>query len=131
MNTKQLQLVTYEQAQRLKKLGFNIEVPVQDVYAEDRHNVFVDCETGWVNWNAKKGYISAPTVALALKWIRDEKNIVCHVTTQMKHFRLEYRFLYRLNYAQVKSKSSYYDNDAAENALLDELLTVLEREEEQ
>jgi hypothetical protein len=125
MNTKQLQLVTYEQAKRLKELEF--DWATREFYCS---KVLCGSEDSVDAWNKQKivDFISAPTVALALKWIRDEKDIICHVITQMKHFRLDYRFLYRLNYAQIKSERDYIDYEAAESALLDELLTILEKE---
>jgi hypothetical protein len=69
-----------------------------------------------------------PTVALALKWIRDEQDSICHVITQMKHFVLKYKYLYRINYRQEISEQSFINYEAAESALLDELLTILGKE---
>jgi hypothetical protein len=132
MKTKQLQLVTFEQAKRLKMAGFNW--PTIAVYEENeeggiRHELHFYQPINHNNEFFGES-LSVPTVALALKWFRDEKDIVCHVITQMKHFRLEYRFLYRLNYAQVTS-NALPDCEAAESALLDELLNILEKEKKQ
>jgi hypothetical protein len=106
MEEKELQIVSFEQAQRLKALGFD-----------------------WaISRNSYKDLYFAPTVALALKWMRDEKDIVCHAISEMKHFRLSYKFLYRINYAQVKSKKEFDTCEAAESALLDELIDIIENE---
>ncbi len=116
---KQLQLVTFEQALRLSRLGFDWETEAfyhsdgtADIYVFQNHNA--------------EGQISAPTVALALKWMRTEQNIVCDPFSAMRNFRLEYRWRYRLNYAQVTSNNTFLDYEQAEFALLDELLTILE-----
>jgi hypothetical protein len=132
MKTEQLPLVTFEQAKRLKELGF--DYPVIRWYSANVVNERVKNHAWKSSWDADHNHstgetkASAPTVALVLKWIREEKNIVCHVITQMKRFRLEYRFLYRLNYAQVKSRECYIGYEAAESALLDELLDILEKD---
>jgi hypothetical protein len=127
MKTEQLPLVTFEQAKRLKELGFDWETYHIYDYGYDGAPKLKK-STEYYN---TEYVVPAPTVSLALKWFREEKNIVCHVITQMKHFRLEYRFLYRLNYAQVKSGECYIGYEAAESALLDELLDILEKEKEQ
>ncbi|MDR2127357.1 MAG: hypothetical protein LBP63_11090 [Prevotellaceae bacterium] len=129
---KQLQLVTYEQGQRLAKLGFDWktqyyyrprnEIPL---YSDEQFN-FNECNDDIIGSYS----CSAPTVALALKWIRDEKNIICETFTQFEKFRLNYKFRYRLNYAEVKSKTRFYDFEAAESALLNTLLNILEKENE-
>jgi hypothetical protein len=106
METKQLRLVTFEQAKRLKALGFNWEVSVQDIF--------------YLN-------IKQPTIALALKWIRDKKEIVCiidYIHTSDKYY----------GYYRSKTGKYYYGTtsifdtyEAVEDKLLDELLTVLEK----
>jgi hypothetical protein len=125
---QQLPRVNSVQGKRLKEVGFDWEC---DAFYNHLENPL---ENRCSNYNAaKEDFIlcSAPTVAHALQWIRVEKDIVCHVITQMKHFRLEYRWLYRLNYAQVKSGSVYANYNDAESALLDALLDVLEKEKKQ
>jgi hypothetical protein len=70
MNTKQLPLVTFEQAKRLKALGFDWET--QGMYWS---NGDIECCMGLFNHNTEGCYyettFSAPSVPLALKWIRD------------------------------------------------------------
>jgi len=140
MNTQQLQLVTFEQAKRLKQLGFNWEI--NGYYSE-----YYDNSGKLIDWNLQNynrmvryrdGYFSAPTVALALKWMRDVKGINnavnffdvvtpkyegCYQVPRITDVG-ERRLQPRTHYSVLTSK--YYE--AAESALLDELLTILEKE---
>jgi hypothetical protein len=120
METKELRLVTHEQAVRLKKLGFNWATG----------NVYYD--------EIEEKWISAPAVALALQWLRDEKEIRCgiDVRASFEGGRINIFYCgkfaqygnYGLEWAETNRKDSY---PKAESALLDELLTVLEKEKEQ
>ena len=71
-NDNQLQLVTFEQAKRLKEFGFDLEVRK---YYDSRANIFHT--EGYFNHNNFGIYsvaaYSAPTVAHALKWFRGKK----------------------------------------------------------
>lgn len=142
MNTKQLQLVTFEQAKRLDAVGF--DYPVFDWYFKDgtfhkQENV-KGCKgwEGWHCWKATKGIrFSAPAVALALKWLRDVKNIQSDVN-YIEIARLSPKIIYKGRYQNnvlyeyiEKFTNSFDTYEAAESALLDELLTVLEKEEQQ
>ena len=110
MNTKQLQLVTFEQEAKLKALGFD-----------------------WI----PKFTRQLPAVALALKWLRDVKNIQSDVN-YIEIARLSPKIIYKGRYQNnvlyeyiEKFTNSFDTYEAAESALLDELLTVLEKEEQQ
>jgi hypothetical protein len=135
MKEKQLSLVTYEQAKRLEKLGFDYPIPsfyFKDgvLYEKDRSRLN-GCK-GWKGWHCRRATqgirFSAPTVALALKWIRDEKGIKCTVEQYYAgdgHWRYE-------GCIYGNHKTSVFDAyESAESALLDKLLTVLEKEKEQ
>jgi hypothetical protein len=63
------------------------------------------------NHNGKEGYFSVPPVALALKWMMDEKGF-------------DYS-IFKERYMPLNNTQGY---DAAESALLDELLTILGKE---
>ncbi|MDR1339470.1 MAG: hypothetical protein LBK58_05405, partial [Prevotellaceae bacterium] len=85
-------------------------------------------------WNdgAEKEWISAPSVPLALKWFRDEKNLknevrfyYCSDSYETYYYQ---GFLDCKNYKQLLSTPHFDTYEAAESALLDELLTVLEKE---
>lgn len=72
-----LQIVTIEQAEKLKELGFDL--PADRYYEKDDGRiVFVPYNTENINSHIDfPVYISAPTVAFAIKWLRDEKD--CNV----------------------------------------------------
>lgn len=66
----QLQLTNFEQAAALKAAGFDWEVT--DYF----HTEYDVCETGeYDNYNSDNNTISRPTVALALKWLREVKGV--------------------------------------------------------
>jgi hypothetical protein len=86
-----LQHVTYEQTKKLKKLGFNWHTPASYVGNEyvsymgwqntwklddPKHQMPKDETTGKLK-DYVKPMISAPTVALASKWLREERK--CYV----------------------------------------------------
>jgi len=130
MNTQQLALVTYEQAKRLKALGFDWGTsafwyynPISREWAfREKTNILTSNNPRYDN------AFSAPTVALALEYVEQEKNIICETFTQVKHFRLEYRFRYRVNYAEVKSGKVFETRRLAASALLDEVITLIEKQ---
>ncbi len=73
-----LQLTTRRQAERLKKLGF--EVPVNDVFIYDGGRYrFPDKMDTEENWNRYDDTISRPSVALALQWLRVTLYCICEV----------------------------------------------------
>ncbi|MDR0431177.1 MAG: hypothetical protein LBH58_11970 [Tannerellaceae bacterium] len=117
MKEKQLPLVTFEQAKRLKEFGF-------DYNAEF---CFDEGGDGKARLGLKKmpyikirhKYTLCPTVALALKWIRDEKNMHEIVTAHTVCFSTESYYM--------ANRKEFDDYEAAESALLDELLTILEK----
>ena len=128
MNTeKQLQLVSFEQAKRLKELGFDWKT-----YRTYKFNGEAAVPISEQNYNKLDNRISAPTIALALKWFRDEKDLlsdVCLIITS------------RYSYSIIKNdgedfiisidnndNTNYPTYEAAESALLDVLLTLLEKE---
>jgi hypothetical protein len=120
----QLQLVTYEQATMLKKLGFDIETYKYYCDKYPIHGITLNDAYHFGNWNESDKNFSAPTVALALKWFRDEKDI-------------EYSIEYGANYFWHIHNISHENTcdvgletyDEAESALLDELLTILEKQQ--
>jgi hypothetical protein len=99
-NTNSLQIVNYPQSVALKRLGFD--------------------------WVTK----AAPTVALALKWLRDEKGMNAHIIDfdiQDGDLPALYGFRMKGYYPSPHVFNTYED---AELALLDGLLTFLEKEKE-
>ena len=141
MNSQQLQLVNFEQAKRLKQLGF--DWGTKDYY----NNPIPSCTKKGLNYN-KMLYlphyrfggmeynngdsISAPTVPLALKWFRDVKMIGCSVTQVILIGKKskEYTFSYNKTYGCDYCTHDFDTYESAESALLDELLTLIEKENE-
>jgi hypothetical protein len=125
MNTKELQRVTREQAARLKKAGFDL--------CTDHH--FYK-ENLWKNSSkvSNKEYVnlednfSAPTVSLALKWMREEKNLFATIRFYPVSDNCIEFIGEVLDYdVDLNYRITY---EAAELELLDELLTLLEKEAE-
>jgi len=101
MQAKQLQIVNFEQAEKLKskEIGF-------------------DWETPYFN---KKGELSGlylPTVALALKWFRDVKGMHGYIK-YWSGFGWAY---YGSSYVDKVKPTLYLTYDEAESALLDALI---------
>jgi hypothetical protein len=136
MNEKELQLVTLEQAKRLKEIGFDWVsyhsygrysqcnygegLPVLEEAYCDTSRVGAYCELS----DLKTCGILAPTVALALKWFRDVKmirNAVCCLfyNTSIEMWYGDFKFKGHYN---ATSKCSTYEE--AESALLDKLLKL-------
>ncbi|MDR1199830.1 MAG: hypothetical protein LBK94_12605 [Prevotellaceae bacterium] len=140
MNEKQLQLVTFKQAKRLKALGFRWECETFYCFGslDNCHNL--------INYNNNAGldineddypedatddeYCSAPTVALALKWFRGEKEIESGLAPKRIFDFVRYAWWYSID-GNITATSDGKDYEAAESALLNELLTILEKKKEQ
>jgi hypothetical protein len=130
---KQLQLVTFEQAKRLCELNFNLET---DYHWNVKQRKLYECSKD--NYNDSSYFYSAPTVALALKWMRDVKDIECGVDF-FDVVSFAYQGVFQLPKSLkigdkiFKARTSYYTlerhdtYEAAESELLNELLTILEK----
>jgi len=148
----ELQICSFEQALRLKKLGFSWETIYFYILEDELRKPYPfyvkfcfndNCYGSEPqNYNSflweRKGIFSAPTVALALKWIRDEKGMCGTVRTNFnRDFKCSYYV--SIDYVSRKpigynwcedwiNKSICYDTyESAESALLNELLTILEK----
>ena len=125
MKDKELQMVSFEQAKRLKEVGFDwdVEFGYNDFHTEiptkeEFQNLNEDIENDIP-------YFSAPTVALALKWFRDVKKILNSVELTNSE---DYHGIYNDKYRNYKSTPKIFDTyEAAESALLDELLQLIEK----
>jgi hypothetical protein len=113
----ELQLVSFEQAKKLKEIGFDWEI--EDIYWSDgsyEHNYCLG------DWNDEIGEeeecISAPTVALALKWCRDVKGVICHILYCDKKYVGEHSAFRNLWNCTDECDT----HELAESKLLDELL---------
>ena len=146
MNKKELQLVTWEQAKRLKALGFDwgsdklyvgsslVRAGSEDFPLEKDIDTYSNWNDEGYEWDdgVEKEWFSAPTVALALKWLRDAKNVknsICLCkwnSTRDGSTRIVYQ-----PSIECKLRFEYDSYEEAENELLDELLNILEKEEQQ
>jgi hypothetical protein len=126
MNTKeQLPLVTYEQSKKLDESGFD--------WKTSHSYFFRPSSTGYKKpaWVLDMGYkikressLPAPTVALALKWIRDVKGFDSGIAQQkLKRFAYWFKKPGQDNFEMWNNYATY---EQAESALLDALLTILE-----
>jgi len=145
MEKKQLQLVNFEQAKRLKEVGFDFVCDYY--YCNANRNVNGDLELmsesefmTKSNFNAKQycryhnNYddcipkFSAPSVALALKWCRDKKCITYEIEV-CRVGRYTCRYVNAQGeFVNANGGTVYNNYEAAESALLDELLNLTEKE---
>ena len=141
MNDQQLQLVTFEQARRLKKLGFNWPVHekfnLEGMGGMREHYTLVKSPLGdWnhPNWNGeghvehdgKENYVSCPETALALKWFRDVKRMFFRITYFFIESKNSIAWVGLINTKVETSNCDTYE--AAESALLDALIEQAEKE---
>lgn len=122
-------LVTYTQAQRLKKLGFDKQtlsryiestgefVSLYDYQKNDKYRTVV-------NW------LKCPTVSEAIDFIR-EKGIVCHVDVVVHPISRKVEYLGKILSECclfIKRRTIKFDtHPLAESALLDAVLDYLEK----
>jgi len=112
-------------------LGFNWEV--SEFYTEfgefhDRSGIKFRNQDRLMNGVIST--ISASTVALALKWFRDEKKIRSSINQVLLLGKQseQYTFSYNKTYGCQYGINNFDTYELAESALLDELLTILEKE---
>ena len=137
MKTKKLQFVTFSQSKRLEALGFDWPVPsfyfkTGELCIKDKSELS-GCKNwrSWYYWEATKGIrFSAPTVALALKWMRDVKSIPNVVSIDDFDYYSGYFIMDNIKY-EIVTHGHIETFETAESALLDELITILEEEKEQ
>jgi hypothetical protein len=129
--SKELQYVSYEQAQRLKKLGFDWECTA--MYEEGTLTTNVRL----FNYNSPYWTYSAPNIPLTLKWIRDVKNYCGCVVYSPARGRGDYSgyvwciFVEKWNHVRQTDKTyTLPDNyEESERELLDELILIMEQDE--
>jgi hypothetical protein len=127
MNTRELQLVTYEQKKRLEKLGcslFWIKSYVPILWYNDEGTL---CTLNYYPYPAE--YSSIPTVALALQYFEQEKGIKYSTELVYKFNGIwKYKWKYIIGSDCNMSNETFETLQSTKNALLDELLTVFEEE---
>ncbi len=116
-----LQLTTRRQAERLKKLGF--EVPVNDVFIYDGGRYrFPDKMDTEENWNRYDDTISRPSVALALQWLRVTLYCICEVGL-VSWEKESYYGIFKLPYMKEPvTTHTASQRDRAEILLLDKII---------
>lgn len=132
MKTEQLQLVTYYQSQRLYKLGFNWNVDNYYATIGSDRSAFRCHKSIDVN-GLYKDRLSAPTVALALKWCRDVRCCVNGIEYYVEQTATtQHRYSYSGSARDIEGIYMRVDNmgtyEQAESALLDEILTITENQ---
>lgn len=126
MNSKQLQFVTAEQGDQLRAAGFDWEV---DYYFEKATGLRLRSHQPQNfnnDWVAHRRKVSAPTVAIALKWLRDVKDLkyaIFYDRADMEWF-VQFRGDDGISYLPEPNGDNY---EAAESSLLDELLILIGR----
>jgi hypothetical protein len=121
MNEKQLQLCSFEQAKALKELGFNWEV--SNHWNIKLNKMFI-CTPD--NSNDSEYFYSCPTVALALKYMRDVKGVVCDVCYG-ENENENIKYYARIYHPDFLSKE-YDTYPQGAFALLDEIIKHLKSE---
>lgn len=135
MNTNnQLPLVTYEQAQRLKKAGFDWPTwwYYSEFYAPGRNPTHLGYD--YCHNKSDFGGLSAPTVALALKWMRDVKGKFGELRATVCSDPIGVLLGWDVVVFGMPAGNPRYGDpagsfdtyEAAESALLDELLNIIE-----
>jgi hypothetical protein len=136
MNDKELQIVSFEQAQRLKALGFDWKC--HDCWHETEPSKMnpkglplLSYRLDTSNPNYYNNSFSAPSVALALKWMRDAKNLIGTVGRNSGgyFFSIEQNGKWMgivdgWHYGDVEWKIY----EVVESELLDELIDIIENE---
>jgi uncharacterized protein YceK len=129
MKAKQLQLVTFEQAKKLSDIGYNWDT-FAPPYWYDIKGIFHSD-----NFYPFDLYYAAPIIALALKWINDVKKItngtgsVIGADKPLPHpyYWTEYYWAKYWICGDETVLKYFPTIDMAEEALLDELLNILEK----
>ena len=132
MEIKALQLVTFEQAKKLRNLGFNWYKQLHGKYEIKTGN---KCSVSWhESDNGIWEYtIPAPTVALVLKWFRDVKElfgeIIMGAYNECTGKYLTMVWNIEGDCIREIDVNEYYETfEQAESALVDELLIIVEKE---
>jgi len=127
MNEKQLQICSYEQSRRLKAAGFDWKV--MRMYDTGKLNEEPNYSSVLDNYNWRDYYISAPSVPLALKWFRKEKNIQNGVSyiESLDMKRLYYYGEYQSIVFTNEETENFDTYEEAESELLTTLLTLIEQ----
>ena len=125
-NEKQLQLVTFEQAKKLKEAGFDYETHYGYWAIGNEDNSYPHLQSRNTQYDDS---IDAPTVALALQFIFEKYSILGYVKLCC-HSTGNRGYIYYFDVICDKNKSResadvYSAPNKAQSALLDELLKII------
>ena len=123
-------IVTYNQAEKLKKLGFDGKVYYAYSYHEGTGNTQLISDFGFFNYNKNQDnkfntYYSAPSVSEALQWIREKYEVYCGIYPFMWRYKGLAIIQDKYNPCTVEVEP-LETHPLAETALLDAVLTYLE-----
>lgn len=129
-------LVTFEQAENLKYLGYrdnclhfynyNSKEEIEEAYFFDNEErVFV--HDLYEDFNDSNNTCSAPTVSSALDWIREKKGIACCVRLSWYEEKKYFYELVKGGFIISDRKNIFDTHPLAETALLDAVLDYLEK----
>ena len=124
----ELQLVTYEQAKRLKELGCYIDTT--DYYDEGgqlEYDAWYHLSDHFEKHYKNSTNVSAPTVALALKWCRTKLRINIDANKSSNGTWCYKGLVSKLNSKNNPHYTAWFTNyEEAESAALDAALKLLE-----
>ena len=121
--------VTYEQAVKLKELGF--KYPCNHYYSLDSgllHEETENDQTNYIHCNSKY-LISAPTMSQAVKWLREVKGVKVYVKPLFSSEEYEYWISFK--FRGYGGDEDYGVKDSWENALsagIDQAFKLLKEE---
>ena len=121
---ERLELVTEKQAQRLKKLGFDIEYKVIYKYNEERET----CDEFHEVCYTTDYKTTTPPVALALQWLRNKYKVYAYVSGAYDYITIK-SYNIKSYIGSFKGELTAQEADcweAAERILLDKLMTLIE-----
>lgn len=123
----ELQLVSYDQAKALKELGFPQDLVYGMFYFEilESINTILFCGIPITN-----KYIVCPTLELAAKWLREDKNIYLHIKRLFSTSIIKHKDCYCLHYSTKNYDETLYvhEFDSYEQALsagIDKAIEIL------
>ena len=110
----------------MKEKGFNEYCPLWYNLDKPIEGSFFYKEIGWYGHNSYdyngKRIVSAPTLQMAMKWLRKEHNIVCNIDIESRNFYYYSIFIIRSRIEaqyQLVSQKPYFETyeEAAEAAI--------------
>ena len=136
--SKELQFVSRDQAKLLKELGFDWDCENWVQQAENWAPEAVNCDIDEKQKYYFKPMFKRPSVALALKWIRDVKGVKScvlandYTVDEVGNFGKEYNYRIVVKHTGISDNScyrysltSYKTYEEAESELLTNLLKIL------